>query len=113
MVCLTRSLVLVLSFVVLLALSEAVAGDALQVARRIDSQVEEVLKTRKLAPVALAGDVEFMRRAYLDLTGRVPTVEQAKAFLEGQATTVDQRAVVERELRRTAWPRLARLDRAG
>lgn len=89
MIRLTRHLVLVLSLVLLSADSETVARDALQIAGRIDSRIEEVLKTQKLAPVAIAGDVEFMRRAYLDITGRVPTVEQAKAFLDSKQ--VDKR----------------------
>src|SRR5207253_907687 len=29
-------------------------------------------------------DAEFLRRAYLDLTGRIPTAEQAVRFLEGE-----------------------------
>ena len=29
-------------------------------------------------------DAEFLRRAYLDLTGRVPTAEQAVAFLDSK-----------------------------
>jgi hypothetical protein len=34
-----------------------------------------------VAPAPASGDAEFLRRVYLDLTGRIPTVDQALQFL--------------------------------
>ena len=46
--------------------------------QRIDGLIE---KGNVTAPVALAGDAEFLRRAWLDFTGTIPTAAEARAFL--------------------------------
>ncbi|MEK6239550.1 MAG: PSD1 and planctomycete cytochrome C domain-containing protein, partial [Planctomycetales bacterium] len=53
-----------------------------QVAEMIDQHIDRALATAKLKPVAIASDSAFLRRVYLDLTGRVPTSEQAASFLD-------------------------------
>ncbi|WP_145048140.1 DUF1549 domain-containing protein [Lignipirellula cremea] len=53
-----------------------------EVARTIDRHIDAFLAAAKLAPAGRSDDVEFMRRLYLDLTGRTPTAEQAIEFLE-------------------------------
>jgi len=50
-------------------------------AGRIDEIVFAKLKTLGVQPV-LCSDAVFIRRAYLDLTGRLPTAEEAKAFIQ-------------------------------
>ena len=45
----------------------------------VDTHVFEKLKTMRLTPSAPAGDAEFVRRAYLDLLGVLPTPEEARA----------------------------------
>jgi mono/diheme cytochrome c family protein len=52
------------------------------VANAIDQHLNTSLIAAKLKPAPKADDVEFLRRVYLDLTGRVPTAEQAVAFLD-------------------------------
>jgi hypothetical protein len=47
----------------------------------IDTLVFEKLKTLQILPSELATDDEFLRRAYLDVAGRLPTIEEAQAFL--------------------------------
>jgi mono/diheme cytochrome c family protein len=47
------------------------------------------------APGAVVDDRTFLRRAYLDLIGRVPTPEQADAFLSEQAPEKRQRLACE------------------
>lgn len=47
----------------------------------IDTLVYEKLKRLGVVPSALCTDEEFVRRAYLDTTGAVPTVDEARSFL--------------------------------
>jgi mono/diheme cytochrome c family protein len=60
-----------------------------EVAEAIDKHLDGFLASAKLAPVPLSDDIEFQRRVYLDLTGRVPTAKQASAFLD--STPADKR----------------------
>lgn len=46
----------------------------------IDEAVFAQLKRLKINPSELCEDTTFLRRAYLDLTGLLPTIEQAQAF---------------------------------
>ena len=48
----------------------------------IDRHVNAKLEKRKILPSAECTDAEFVRRAYLDLTGVIPTAAQARAFVE-------------------------------
>jgi len=50
-------------------------------ANRIDEIVFAKLKSLGIEP-ALCSDAVFIRRAYLDLTGKLPTAEEAKAFIQ-------------------------------
>ena len=47
----------------------------------IDDIVLEKLKALNLPPSPIATDAKFLRRAYLDTIGVLPTVEEARAFL--------------------------------
>jgi hypothetical protein len=53
-----------------------------QVAAAIDQHLNRFLTAAKLKAAPRSDDAEFLRRLYLDLTGRVPTAEQAVAFLD-------------------------------
>jgi hypothetical protein len=46
----------------------------------VDTRVFEKLKTMQIAPSDLCTDDEFLRRAYLDTTGRLPTIAEAQTF---------------------------------
>ena len=69
--------------------------DALKVAAEIDTQVERQLKAEKLSPAKPADDVEFLRRVYLDLSGSVPTREQAASFLDDASEDKRQKLIDE------------------
>lgn len=50
-------------------------------ARQVDLRIDEALTRAKLAAAEQANDAEFLRRAYLDLTGAVPRVADVRKFL--------------------------------
>jgi hypothetical protein len=51
-------------------------------AANIDVIVERNLRNKGGRPNLLASDEVFMRRVYLDLAGRIPTYDEARAFLD-------------------------------
>jgi len=56
----------------------------------IDELVLKKLKTLRIPPSPICTDAEFIRRAYLDGAGILPTVEEARKFVEDKAP--DKRA---------------------
>ncbi|MBM3459877.1 MAG: DUF1549 domain-containing protein, partial [Armatimonadetes bacterium] len=48
----------------------------------LDTLVWNRLRTLRIAPSGAASDAEFLRRAYLDTIGSLPTPEEARAFLD-------------------------------
>jgi hypothetical protein len=52
------------------------------VAAAIDREIDHALADKKVPASPPAGDAEFLRRVYLDLTGTIPTAEQVVAFLD-------------------------------
>src|SRR5437899_1490092 len=57
-------------------------GDAQALAKRIDHLITQRWVEAKVEPATPADDAEFMRRVYLDLAGRIPSVAEARTFLE-------------------------------
>ncbi len=58
-------------------------------AARIDARLEARWKAEKVQPAPLADDAEFLRRAYLDITGRIPRPADVYTFLAD--TSADKR----------------------
>lgn len=56
----------------------------------IDKRIGSAFQRAKVTPVATSDDPTFLRRIYLDVIGRIPTYEEAKAFLDDK--TPDKRA---------------------
>lgn len=50
----------------------------------IDEAIRAAWKENKLKPSPVATDEEFLRRAYLDLIGRIPNVQEGLAFLHNK-----------------------------
>ena len=65
-------------------------------ANRIDEIIFAKLKAMNIEP-ALCSDAVFVRRAYLDVTGKLPTAEEAKAFIQ-DADTNKRIALIDRLL---------------
>ncbi|MCA9114999.1 MAG: DUF1553 domain-containing protein [Planctomycetaceae bacterium] len=92
----------------------------------IDEHVDRRLKKLNISPSELCSDAEFLRRVSLDLTGTLPTEEEARRFLAGsvteagEATSAARRArlvneLLERpefaDLQALRWADLLRVDR--
>jgi hypothetical protein len=93
------SLVLVGLCVMLPSAAPAVepAKDAAALSARIDHLLAVHWREAKVKPVGQSADAEFLRRAYLDLTGTIPPVAEVRRFLKD--TSPDKRrALVDRLL---------------
>ena len=64
----------------------------------IDKHVNAKLEKRKILPSGECTDAEFVRRAYLDLTGVVPTGAKARAFVEDKTPSRQKREKLVDEL---------------
>ncbi len=64
--------------------------DAPALGRLIDQAIQQQLSMDKATPAPLADDAEFLRRAYLDITGVIPPADKAVAFLDSKQA--DKRA---------------------
>jgi hypothetical protein len=62
------------------------AGDGFPAVNFIDEHIRSEFVRLHVVPAALCGDAEFLRRAYLDLTGRLPDEVVARDFLKTPAT---------------------------
>lgn len=59
----------------------ATRQDAIAVAAKIDELIEANYAKHKTTPNPMTTDEQFVRRIFLDITGTIPTVKQAKLFL--------------------------------
>ncbi|MBM4088721.1 MAG: DUF1553 domain-containing protein [Planctomycetes bacterium] len=69
-------------------------------ANRIDEIIFAKLKTLGIEP-SLCSDAVFVRRAYLDVTGKLPTADEAKAFIQ-DADANKRIALIDRLLDRSS-----------
>ncbi len=68
-------------------------GHAQSRAAFIDQLLESAWKKAGVTPTRLATDEEYLRRAYLDLLGRIPGVQEARAFLQTKETDKREKLV--------------------
>jgi len=87
-----------LSFVILLAgqVSASPKESPADLAAWIDARLEAAWRAKGLTPREVAGDEVFLRRAYLELTGTIPSVAEARDFLE--STSANKREQLVRTL---------------
>ena len=85
-----RTLSLVIVTLVLTGVVDTISGDAARASGRltwqetsqqVDRLFESAWQREHVVPVDIASDEEFIRRIYLDLAGRVPSVSEVRAFL--------------------------------
>src|SRR5262249_53973592 len=82
--------------------SDAEALTAEQLAQQIDAILAEAWKSAGVAPAPPTTDAQFVRRVYLDLIGRIPSVAETLAFVDDQRPD-KRRQLVEELLGRGAW----------
>jgi len=58
------------------------AGQEVPLAEYIDQQIRQGWTDNEITPSPVATDEEWVRRVYLDLCGRIPTLTEVKTFLE-------------------------------
>ncbi len=63
---------------------------AQEMSERIDARMEARWKEEGIKPAPLANDMEFLRRAFLDLQGRIPIVREIHDFVDDSSS--DKRA---------------------
>jgi hypothetical protein len=56
-----------------------------ELSKRVDTELVTLWQANGIHPVGPATDPEFMRRVYLDLTGRIPTVSEAHEFFDDKS----------------------------
>ena len=78
---------LTFAFIILTAISAI--GAALPESARIDEIIAKEWQKNSLQPNPPASDEVFLRRIYVDVVGRIPTIEEARAFLS--STDKDKR----------------------
>ena len=66
--------------------AQAKAAARAAMIRRLDELVAARIKAAGHEPSARAGDEEFIRRVYLDLTGAIPRVAEVRDFLADERT---------------------------
>ena len=70
---------------------EPISAEAL--AARMDATFAADWQAAEITPAPRTTDAEFMRRVYLDITGKIPPVAEARAFLDDPASDKRRRLV--------------------
>src|SRR5437763_14063990 len=65
----------------------APAESPAELAAWIDARVESIRQAKGLPQPPAAGDEVFLRRAYLELTGTIPSVAETRDFLESRSAS--------------------------
>ena len=74
------------SFILVCSISMPLMGQRkklseVALAARIDKNIDDVLTKMKLAKAKPISDETFLRKIYLDIAGRIPTLDEARKFL--------------------------------
>ena len=77
--------------------------DIARLAAVVDRRLDEKRRENQVEPAPPASDAEFLRRVTLDIAGRIPSVAEARAFLDDPSPG-KRRALVERLLAGPGYP---------
>ena len=90
-----RLCLLASALMTMVCLGQAIADapDPMVLAIGIDKQLETRWKAEKVQPAPIADDAEFMRRAYLDITGRIPRPAEIHTFLTDNSANKRRRLI--------------------
>ncbi|HEY3787604.1 MAG TPA: DUF1549 and DUF1553 domain-containing protein [Urbifossiella sp.] len=69
--------------------------EAAALTARIDARLADAWKSKKIVPAEPSTDGEFLRRVYLDLAGRIPSIAEARQFLADTSADKRRRLVAE------------------
>src|ERR687897_1469405 len=64
-----------------------------ELAAWIDAKLEAAWRAKGVVPREVAGDEVFLRRAYLELTGTIPSVAEARDFLDSTSNDKRERLI--------------------
>src|SRR5436853_5452 len=81
------------SIVILVGLGGNPKESPAELAAWIDAKLEASWRAKGLPTRAVASDEVFLRRAYLELTGTIPSVAEARDFLESTSTSKREKLV--------------------
>src|SRR5207237_1613807 len=82
--------------------SSAAAREIEALAAKIDQHLAARQAEPKAQPAPVADDAEFIRRAYLDIIGRIPTVAEVRKFL-GDKSKDKRRQLIDDLLKRPGY----------
>ena len=85
------------------AASSVVEDDIARLAALVDRRLAEKWQEGQVEPAPPSSDAEFLRRVTLDIAGRIPSVAEARAFLDDPSPG-KRRALVERLLAGPGYP---------
>ena len=71
------------------------SDDQFQPKNEIDTAVLEDLNQKKIKPARLSSDSVFLRRVFLDVTGRIPTIDETRKFLKDSSPDKRSRLIDE------------------
>jgi len=71
----------------------SMAAEPLDVAARIDKHLARYWQEQEITPAAPASETEFVRRVYLDLIGRIPSVSEVRRYLADHSSGKQARLV--------------------
>src|SRR5689334_16797729 len=64
--------------------------------RELHSRIDALVESAAIGPLApVCSDADFVRRVYLDLTGVIPTADQARSFLDDRKSGKRERLIEE------------------
>lgn len=70
---------------VAIAADEIESGGETSVVEFVDSMIQQGYEDNEITPSPQATDEEFLRRVYLDVIGRIPTMQEAEVYLKDES----------------------------